>query len=257
MTSLLVAGSNLVLGVVYLTYGLIMVRELKLGWRHSGFSHFTTAWIVIALTCGMHHVDHGLHGLVSGRDGGGLDLVAVLVGAPPGIAWFLLRVESLLGGRGDRFVSGTPVWLEALPAATASYTLLIVAGTILTVDPGDVFAPRIVPNLLLVLLYGATSYVFLRTQLRLRPVIGGWSTSGLTVSALMYTCAVMHAVFAAYANTGRYDLDWHGAMIDVVSVPAAIYFLWVAYGHYHGWIVDDRGAASVLPTDTRGQVAVP
>ena len=33
----------------------------------------------------------------------------------------------------------------------------------------------------------------------------------------MITCAVMHGVFVAYVNDGRYDLDSHGVVIDTVG----------------------------------------
>ncbi|HEY2812754.1 MAG TPA: hypothetical protein VGJ03_04740 [Acidimicrobiales bacterium] len=242
--SFLVALFNTALGVVYCCYGLITILDMKRGWRTHGFSHFGAAWIAMAFTCGPHHLDHGLHGFVSGRDGGLLDLVTILIGFVPGVIWFLLRVEALWGGRGDRFISGTPAWLEALPTFFASYTAGLIAWSIWTVDPSDVFTPRIIPNLCLVGLYAAIGSVLLRTQVRNHPMIGGWSVSGISLAAVMYTCALMHGVFALYANSGRYYLDWHSAVIDVVAVPAACYFLWVTYSLYRGSIRDWNASPS-------------
>ena len=73
-----------------------------------GFSHFGAAWIAMAFTCGPHHWVHGVHLGFEGRAAGVLDFVAVLVGVPAGVIWFLLRVEAFRGGRGDRFIRGTP-----------------------------------------------------------------------------------------------------------------------------------------------------
>jgi len=98
---LVVAVANLTLGFVYCSYGVMTILDLKHGWRANGLSHFGLAWIAMAFTCGPHHLEHGIH-LALGRTGGPLDLTAVLVGAPAGIGWFLLRVEAVAGGRGDR-----------------------------------------------------------------------------------------------------------------------------------------------------------
>jgi hypothetical protein len=241
-TSLAVALSNTLLGTVYTCYGLMTIVDMKRGWREHGFSHFGAAWIAMAFTCGPHHLDHGLHGLITGREGGGLELVTILIGLTPGVIWFLLRVEAMFGGRGDRFISGTPLWLESLPTALATYTAAVIAASLWIVGPSEVFAPRIIPNLCLVVLYSSIGYVLLRTQLRNYPLVDGWSVSGVSLAAVMYTCALMHAVFALYANGGRYYLDWHQAAIDIVAVPAAAYFLWVTYALYQGSLRDWNSA---------------
>ena len=122
-----VAGLNLLLGVVYLSYGAMTIIDLRRGWDERGFSHFGLAWIAMAFTCGPHHFEHGLHIALAGRNGGALDLIAVVVGLPAGVTWFLLRVEALAGGRGDRFISGTPRWVAALPALSVVYLVVLVA----------------------------------------------------------------------------------------------------------------------------------
>jgi hypothetical protein len=94
-----VAALNVVLGLVYLQYGVMTFVDMKRNWSTMGFSHFGAAWIAMAFTCGPHHVEHGLHILAAGRNGAVLDLAAVLVGFPAGVAWFLLRLEAFLGGR--------------------------------------------------------------------------------------------------------------------------------------------------------------
>lgn len=238
MTAMLVGVSNLVLGTVYTCYGLMTIVDLKRGWRLHGFSHFGVAWLFMAFTCGPHHLDHGLHVLIAGRAGGWLDLVAIGVGFPVGVVWFLLRVEALFGGRGDREVDRTPLWLEAVPTFAGMYLAAVLAAVIAIVRGTDVFLPRTIPNLFLVVLYTAIGVLLLRTQLRNHSITGGWSVSGLSLGAVMITCAVMHGVFVAYANAGRYDLDWHGLAIDTVGVPAAAYFCWVTLALYRGQLRD-------------------
>jgi hypothetical protein len=69
--------------------------------------------------------------------------------------------------------------------------------------------------------------------------MGGWSVSGLCLSAIFPTCALMHAVWASYAISGQYHHDVHGFVIDWLSVPGGLYFLWVVRSLYrdalHDW----------------------
>lgn len=260
-----VGGLNLVLGVVYTSYGVMTLVDMKRGWRARGFSHFGAAWVFMAFTCGPHHLLHGAHLAFGGRDGGLLDLVAVLVGFPAGVAWFLLRVEAMGGGRGDRFVAGTPAWVEALPTLAGVYVAWLMASA-LGVAGGAAMSPeRVVPNLLLIVLYGAIGAVLLRTQLANRAVRGGWSLSGLSLTVVFPTCGLMHGAYALYTASGRYDADWHGLWIDWLSVPAALYFLWVVSRLAHGALRDWNAADEIVlhpdlageePVDLTGEVPV-
>ena len=268
-----VATANIVLGLVYTSYGIMTIVDLKRGWRTMGFSHFGLAWIAMAFTCGPHHLEHGLHVAMAGcknapafvtffcrlhpqaletasaaRLGGPLDLAAVLVGFPAGALWFLLRVEALAGGRGDRFVSGTPRWVAAIPAIAVGYVLALTAAVAIALAPGARFGPKLTPNVLLLGVYGVIGYYLLRTQLGNRRTTGGWSMSGLALTVVFPTCGLMHAVFAAYAAGFRYDVDWPGLVIDWLAVPAAVYFVWVVrslhLGSFRDW---NRGAVGVQP----------
>ena len=245
----LVAVTNLVLGVAYTGYGLMTAIEMKRDWRTFGFSHFGAAWIFMAFTCGPHHLDHGLHVAVDGRLGGGLDLLAVVIGLPVGVLWLWLRVEAFLGGRGDRFIPGNPRWLRAAPAASALY-VAVLAGAGFAVLAG----PRVEPgmavwaNVILVGLYMAVGWFVLRTQLANRPSMGGWSVSGLCLTAIFPTCALMHAVWAVYAVAGRYAQDGHGLLVDWLSIPAGMYFLTVVRGLYRDSLRDwNDGPDEVTP----------
>lgn len=238
---------NLVLGAVYTSYGVMTVVDLKRGWRARGFSHFGAAWIFMAFTCGPHHLVHGAHVMFEGRDGGLLDLVAVAVGFPAGVIWFLLRVEAMTDGRGDRFVPGTPLWVEVLPTISGAYVVWLAAASIGVSGVGPEYSPAIAPNLVLIVLYGAIGAVLLRTQLANRGPSGGWSLSGLALTVVFPTCGLMHGVYAVYAGTGRYQADAHGLWIDSLSVPAAAYFLWVVSSLARGALRDWNAAAHTTP----------
>jgi hypothetical protein len=170
-----VGALNLVLGFVYIQYGSLTIIEMRRNWREMGFSHFGAAWIAMAFTCGPHHFIHGLHLLLSGHGAGTLDLVAVVVGFPAGVIWFLLRVEAFSGGRGDRFVSGSPVWVLALPTAFGMYLTAIVAAVIARGVATPAALALVAPNLLLVVIYSMIGYFLIRTQVANRRPLGGWS----------------------------------------------------------------------------------
>jgi hypothetical protein len=238
---------NIILGLVYTSYGTMTAVEMVRDRRRLGFSHFGAAWIAMAFTCGPHHWVHGIHLGLEGRTAGVLDLVAVLVGVPAGVTWFVLRVEAFRGGRGDRFISGTPHWLMALPTLGGVYVTAVVAAAIGVGVATPEELAVVIPNLLLVVLYSAIGYYLIRTQLANRRSLGGWSVSGLALSIVFPTCAAMHAVYAFYALTGTYGLDWHGVTIDWIAVPAAVYFLWVVQALYRGTFRDWNGAPGMVP----------
>ncbi|HKN39363.1 MAG TPA: hypothetical protein VJ456_09665, partial [Acidimicrobiia bacterium] len=176
---LAVALVNIALGVAYTSYGIITALEMKNDWRSFGFSHFGAAWIAMAFTCGPHHFDHGLHVLADGK-AGPLDLLGVLVGLPAGVIWLTLRVEAFLGGRGDRFILGTPRWLRALPAVAVAYLGAVVSASLVVLVRQPVRTEwALLSNAALVVIYCAIGLFILRTQLRRRPGMGGWSVSGI------------------------------------------------------------------------------
>jgi hypothetical protein len=253
------AAGNIILGLVYTGYGTMTLMEMIRDRQTRGFSHFGAAWIAMAFTCGPHHWVHGLHIAFEGRSPGALELIAVMVGFPAGVIWFLLRVEAFAGGRGDRFVRGNPLWVLALPTLLGMYLTALVAAALgvggTHLDPTQVKV--IVPNLMLVGLYGGIGYFLARTQLANRKPLGGWSLSGLALTVVFPTCALMHGVYALYALSGRYALDYHGFVIDWIAVPAAMYFLWVVQALYKGTFRDWNGVPSSMADDRSGGPVAP
>jgi hypothetical protein len=247
--TLTLAILSIVLGVVYTSYGLMTVVDLAKGWRHYGMSHFGLAWIAMAFTCGPHHLEHGLHILNGDRGAGPLELLAVVVGFPAGVIWFLLRVEATLGGRGDRIARGDAPLVRALPAMSGAYLVGFVVLAAIALRAPEQLPPMVASNLLLVVLYSMIGWYLLQTQLATHAATGHWSVSGVALTIVFPTCALMHAAWVVYQVAGRYEADIHTIVIDWLAVPAAAYFLWVVRGLYAGTVRDwneaTTGAAPV------------
>jgi hypothetical protein len=225
---------NVVLGLVYCQYGTMTIVEMRRNWSVMGFSHFGAAWIAMAFTCGPHHLVHGLNLLTAGGPAGPLDLAVVLVGFPAGVIWFLLRVEAFRGGQGDRFLAGNPRWVLALPALASAYVTALVVIVAETPASGWLHLGAVAANVALVVLYSMVGWYLARTQLANRRPLGGWSLSGLSLTIVFPTCAVMHAIYAYYVLSGRYGPAPQTSVIDWLAVPAAVYFLWVVQQLYRG-----------------------
>ncbi|MGI9082277.1 MAG: hypothetical protein ACR2FZ_08360 [Thermoleophilaceae bacterium] len=247
MTVTSVGILNVVLGLVYTQYGTMTLIEMRRNWRTMGFSHFGAAWVAMAFTCGPHHLVHGIHVLAEGRTGGTLDLVAVLIGFPAGVIWFLLRIEAFSGGRGDRFIAGTPGWVAAIPFAAGIYVGVLVAIVAGSSAISLAAVPSALPNLLLVFIYSAIGFYLMRTQLANRRPLGGWSVSGIALAVIMPTCALMHGAYAYYVTTGRYSADAHGLAVDWLAVPAGLYFVWVVQALYRGTFRDWNSTGRAVP----------
>ena len=168
---------SLALGLAYTGLGVITAIEL---WRHSGsrgFSFFGAAFLLMAATCGPHHLMHAIH-LFGGERASTPLVTSLLLGTPAGVVFILLRVEAAFGGRGDRLIAGTPLWL-----ATTPWVALAVAGGTLfegfeyAADHGFELA-GFAPNLVLFANYGLVGIFTVRTQFARRPVLGGWSLVG-------------------------------------------------------------------------------
>jgi hypothetical protein len=247
---------NLILGAVYLQYGTMTIIEMKRGWRTLGFTHFGAAWIALAFTCGPHHLVHGALAVAGAQYAGPLDLIAVAIGFPAGVIWFLLRIEAFRGGSGDRFISGTPLWLMAVPVFAGAYVTALAAAAM---NSGETlhWSWVLVPNLGLIVVYLAIGYFLTRTQLGNRPGLGGWSTSGVALALVFPTCAAMHAVYAYYAMTGAYGWSPSVFTIDWLGVPAGIYFLWVVHGLYREALADwnQAPAPAATPLETAASTA--
>ena len=212
---------SLLIGNAYLMLGWFTARDM---WRHRGdrgYSHFGGAFLVMALTCGPHHLVHGVHLLFEGDVANGLLLWSILGALPAGATFVYLRIEADRGGRGDRFIQGTPPWLFALPVVGLTGYGALSGFAVAHALAHGIPSVMAIPNAVLVVAFSVVGWTILRTQTRRRRVTGGWSLSGLALGAIFPTCAARHVVHAVSS-----PFDIHGFTFDVVGVPAALYFLW-------------------------------
>jgi hypothetical protein len=221
----------LLTGLAYSGLGVIAVYELGRNHKTRGFSYLGGAFALMAATCGPHHLVHAEHHLIWNEPVAGPMLAALAIGFVPGAIFVLLRIEAAFGGRGDRFVSGTPALLAAVPWAVAAASGAIVWAALEVAR--DVNPVSLAANLMLFVNYVIVGVLVLRTQLARRPGLGGWSISGLSLGGVFVTCGVAH--LAAGLAT---PADWHTLLFDVPGVPFSIYFLWVVRGLHRNSLRD-------------------
>jgi hypothetical protein len=210
----------LLTGLAYSGLGVIAVYELGRNRKTRGFSYLGGAFALMAATCGPHHLVHAEHHLLWSEAASGPMLGALAIGFVPGAIFVLLRIEAAFGGRGDRFVTGNPALLAAVPWMIATGS-----GAIVWAALGDARDPDVVSlaaNVLLFTNYTVVGVLVLRTQLARRPGLGGWSVSGLALGGVFVTCGVSHLVAGLTTPA-----DVHTLLFDVPGVPFSIYFLWV------------------------------
>lgn len=216
----------LLTGIAYTLLGAITGYELARHRRRRGHSHFGFGFLLMAATCGPHHLVHATHLLFEGHAASWPLVAALAVGLPPGAIFTLLRVEALLGGRGDRFASGTPARIGMLPVLVAAATGAVVLGAAQQAPAphGGWAWAGVLANAFLALAYLITGLIVLRTQLARRPGLGGWSVSGVAMAGVFVTCGVSHLI--AGLTT---PVELHTLAFDLPGVPAAAYFLWAVY----------------------------
>ena len=216
----------LLTGIAYTGLGAITAWDLATLRRSRGHSHFGLGFLLMAATCGPHHLVHATHLLFEGHQATWPLVAALAIGLPPGAIFTLLRLEALLGGRGDRFVAGTPGALAVLPGLLAAATGATVLGAAQAAGAPDGAAAwaGLLADGFLAAAYLVTGLIVLRTQLARRPGLGGWSVSGVAMGGVFLTCGVSH--LAAGLTT---PAELHTLAFDLPGVPAAAFFLWVVY----------------------------
>ena len=216
----------LLTGIAYTALGAITAWEITRMRRSRGHSHFGLGFLLMAATCGPHHLVHATHLLFEGHHAGWPLLIALAIGLPPGAVFTLLRFEALFRGRGDRFVAGTPIALAVLPAvvaATAGATVLAAAETG-GAPAGAAGWAGVLANAFLATAYLITGLIVLRTQFARRPGLGGWSVSGIAMGGVFTTCGISHLVAGLTTPA-----ELHTLAFDLPGVPAAAFFLWVVH----------------------------
>lgn len=232
--NIVIALINLATGIAYLALAGQALWEIARERRARGVSRFGLAYVGMALSCGPHHLIHGVQAL-QGENFNWMMLMSDLLVLPPAVVFVSLRIEAMLGRRGDRFIAGTPWWLRVVTGsfwcAAGGLAALSIARAVDGHHHPSFWA--IFPNTLVLATYGMVGILLFRTQLLRNVTTGGWSVSGMSLAAIFPTCALTHVV---YGLTAGYNLaicpaDWFG-------IPASIYFLWIVNRLYRAAIVD-------------------
>jgi hypothetical protein len=252
--SLVIGIGNLLIGFAYLGLGLLAGWETFSLHRYRGWSRFGIGFSLMAASCGPHHLIHGWHALQGGSFSWPM-LAATLIGLPAGLTFVGLRIETALGGRGDRRFGSSRNWAVAL-AAVFAIAVGWLAGWILA-RPIPTFTSQVMctalglsarsgipgagvtftsvsfmANLFVVVTYGMVGWYLADYQVRRYVAQGVWSLSGVSLSGVFFSCALMHLV---YALTER-----HGATLpfDLFGIPASVYFLWIVKRVHSDSVVD-------------------
>ncbi len=254
MTALVIGIGNLLIGLAYTGLGLLSAWETFSLHRYRGWSRFGIGFSLMAASCGPHHLLHGWHVLQGGSVSWPM-LAVTLIGLPAGFTFVGLRFETALGGRGDRRVGSSRYWAVALVAGFATAVGWLTAWTLVhpvpvfpsqlmctalglsvrTGVPGadfDFVPVSVVANLFVVITYGMVGWYLADYQVRRHVAEGAWSLSGVSLSAVFFTCALMHLI---YATTER-----HSATLpfDLLGIPASVYFLWIVKRVHSDSVVD-------------------
>ncbi len=214
----------LLTGLAYTVLGIITVYELVRYRRTRGFSHFGAAFAVMAFTCGPHHLVHAWRHLVSGEQAHGPMTAALVLGVGPALVFIGLRLEAVIGGRGDRLIPGTPLWVHVLPLAAATLAGATAWEALRHAVTMQLHPAALIPNLFLFVNYVFVGLFIWRTQVARRPLLGGWSLSGLGFGGVMLTCAFSHLIAGMLTEP-----TLAGIALDNVGVPASFYFLWAVH----------------------------
>jgi hypothetical protein len=252
--ALVIGVGNLMIGLAYTGLGLLSAWESFSLHRYRGWSRFGIGFSLMAASCGPHHLIHGWHALREGSASWPM-LAVTLIGLPAGLAFVGLRLETALGGRGDRQFGSSRYWAVSLAAVFTVAVGLLAGWTLARPVPAnvpqimctafglavraqipgagfDIASVIVAANLFVVITYGMVGWYLADYQVRRHNAEGAWSLSGVSLSAVFFSCALMHLI---YATT-----ELHGATLpfDLLGVPASIYFLWIVRRVHSDSVVD-------------------
>lgn len=254
MISLIIGISNLLLGMAYVSLGLLSAWEAASQYRYRGLSRFGVGFSLMAASCGPHHLVHGWCVLEGGIVSTPM-LALTLTGLPAGIVFCLLRAEAMLAGRGDRTmtvngrviaviavvfligVSSLAGWAMASPLMIPSPVVCTTNGIQSWLMPlgAGLNAPSLVlySNLWVAFAYAMVGWYLVDTQISRYVSTRSWSLSGLSLAAVFPTCAAMHLILALTSSPESSTLAF-----DLLGVPASLYFLWVVRQLHADAVID-------------------
>jgi hypothetical protein len=254
MISLVIGLSNLAIGLAYAGLGVLSAYEAASLHRYRGWSRFGLGFSLMAASCGPHHLVHGWHVLQGGSVSWPM-FAATVIGLPAGVTFVLLRLERMWGGEGERVVAATADRVAMLAGAFALATGVLAAGVFLQpradvlwqiicsssglapraalADPGiDFTSLTFFANVFVAATYGMVGWYLADSQVRRYLTNGVWSLSGVSLTGVFFTCALMHLVDATTRGDGMM------LFFDLLGIPASIYFLWVVKLVHNDWVMD-------------------
>lgn len=240
MTALVIGLSNLAIGLAYAGLGMLAAWETAGLHRYRGWSRFGLGFALMAASCGPHHLVHGWH-VLQGTPVSWPMLAATVIGLPAGLIFVLLRLERVWGGQGDRVVTASADRVVALAGAFTLATGVLAAGVFVQPDADalwqlvctsnglvarsepevDLTSIAFMANIFVTVTYGMVGWYLGDFQVRRYLATGAWSLSGVSLTGIFFTCAVMHLVDATTGDDGVM------LFFDLIGIPASIYFLWV------------------------------
>lgn len=204
-------------GVVYLLLGIGALIESLGGGGAGRRRRFGLALAAVVLAGGVQAVLRGVALLgATGRHSVPL-IVASSLALLPATVFCLLRYEAYRGGAGDRIIHGHPHWVPLLPVAFA-----FVAGAVLGmiwVDRGHRTVVAASGALMAAVLLVVGWYLMRAQQVR-HSIAGGWSLSGLAVTLLFPSWALIEVSQVSPGTAGAVL-----AVVDWLAFPAALWFL--------------------------------
>jgi hypothetical protein len=232
---------NLLVGMAYVTLGLLSAWEVASQYRYRGVSRFGVGFSLMAASCGPHHLIHGWCVLQGGAVSTPM-LAVTLTGLPAGIVFCWLRAEAMRNGRGDRTVAikGSAIaaasivslvsvsllagWAMAAPPDPYQFicTTLGIQPSVADSDAGLGRTLVVLSNLWVSFTYAMVGWYLADTQIRRYVSTQSWSLSGLALTGVFPSCAAMHLILALTASQ-----DTGTLVFDLIGVPASVYFLWV------------------------------
>lgn len=253
MMSTIIGLGNILAGVAYLGLGVLSAWETISLHRYRGWSRFGIGFSLMAVSCGPHHLVHGWH-VLQGASVSWPMLAATVIGLPAGLTFAYLRFEAACGGQGDRSMSASPQWvvlgvgiLTLVAGWLAAWTVvqspelgsvlqaLCGSSASFAANPG--FGPNIasvdlLANVFVTITYGMVGWYLADHQARHYLIDGAWSLSGIALAGVFFTCAQMHFVDAFSPGDGL------RLVIDLIGVPASIYFLWIVKQVHNDAVLD-------------------
>lgn len=255
MMSLVIGLTNLAIGLAYAGLGLLSAWEAISLHRYRGWSRFGLGFSLMAASCGPHHLAHGWHVLQGGTVSWPM-FAATVIGLPAGLIFVLLRIEAMCGGQGDRWITAPPdravllvgfltivagglaAMTFAQSGAGFSYQFLCTsagAAAAAAAAPGagfDVASVSFVANVFVTITYGMVGWYLADRQVRRHLTTAGWSLSGVALTGVFFTCALMHLVVATAQGSSSM------LVFDLIGVPASVYFLWVVKRLHNDSVMD-------------------